>query len=110
MKEPPRFGLTLLLALVLAVLMIVLTFYAPRARAEVLAMADRDGVTLLLTNEICHIPSIAMSYPGKVQRLERGSLTYGCYTIAERKYVIAHFPPRLLLMWSNEFFITVKGM
>jgi hypothetical protein len=108
--DPVHYALRIILAITALALVLTALMCSTRAHADVLAMADRDGVTLMLTNELCHIPAIALKYPAKVRRVESGALSVGCYDIRNGSIVVAHFPPGQFLMWSKEFFTITKGM
>lgn len=108
--DPVSVAIRVLVIIALLIFLVMVLLNARSARADVLAIGDRDGVTLMLTNEPCAIPGIAGKYPVKVQRVERGQLSSGCYDIRNGNIMIAHFPPGTWLMWSKEIFSIVKGM
>jgi hypothetical protein len=86
---------------------IVLSFLVmPPAESAPIAIGQRDGITVVLTNERCALEAVK-NLPARVTWTENGKTSEGCYGMAGQ-LIIAYFDDRTVVFFAAQGFVPVS--
>jgi len=84
--------------MLMGLLILPALFLAPPADAAVIAVAQRDGVIVSLTDEPCRL-EVVKNLPGRALWVEAGKVHEGCFAVPGGGILVAYFEDRTVVLF-----------